>query len=32
VRPCGLEQAHVGAGGPGARRTRVRRATLRRQA
>jgi hypothetical protein len=29
---CGPGHAHVGAGGPGARRIRVRRATLRRQA
>jgi hypothetical protein len=32
VRPGGPGHVHVGAGGPGARRTRVRRATLRRQA
>jgi hypothetical protein len=32
VRPCGPGHVHVGAGGPGARRTRVRCATLRRQA
>ena len=32
MRSCDPGHVHVGAGGPGARRTRVRRATLRRQA